>query len=81
VTTDDGSPAPKVLPEGATNVTMEEQATGDPAASTGPTGGVFPSTVVADDNVTVEEPRVILGHPTLRASRDVSLDEAMGTAR
>jgi hypothetical protein len=27
------------------------------------------------------EPEVILGHPTLRAPRDVSLDEAMGTAR
>jgi hypothetical protein len=25
------------------------------------------------------EPEVILGHPTLRAPRDVSPDEAMGT--
>jgi hypothetical protein len=26
------------------------------------------------------EPEVILGHPTLRAPEDVSLNEAMGTA-
>jgi hypothetical protein len=29
----------------------------------------------------VEEPGVILGHPALRALRDVSLGEAMGTTR
>jgi hypothetical protein len=65
-----------VLPEGDTNVTVEEMATSDPTASTGPAGGVFPSTATADENVTVEEPRVILGHPTFRAPEDVSIDEA-----
>jgi hypothetical protein len=33
-----------------------------------------------DDGGAVE-PEVILGHPTLRAPGDVSLDEAMGMAR
>jgi hypothetical protein len=79
VTTGGGSPTPEVLPEGDTNVTAEEVAVGDPAASTGSAGGAFPSTTAADDDVAVEEPGVILGHPTLRAPRDVSLDEAMGT--
>jgi hypothetical protein len=74
VTTGDGSLAPEVLPEGDTN------ATGDTVASTGLAGGAFPSTVATNDDVAVEEPRVILGHPTLRAPRDVFLDEAMGTA-
>jgi hypothetical protein len=54
-------------------------ATGDPAALTGPTGCVSPSTVVAHDDDTVEESGVILGHP-IRAPVDVSLDKAMGTA-
>jgi hypothetical protein len=35
---------------------------------------------VADDGITVEESRGILGHP-IRAPGDVSLDEAIGTAR
>jgi hypothetical protein len=56
-------------------------AAGDPAASTGPAGGAFPSTAAADDDIIMEEPGVILGHPTIRAPRDVSLDEAMHTAR
>jgi hypothetical protein len=33
--------------------------------------------VVNDD--TVEEPEVILGHPVIRASGDVSLSKVMGT--
>jgi hypothetical protein len=57
-----------VLPGGATNVTTEEVAADDPASSAGSSGGAL-------------EPEVILGHPMLRAPRDVSLDEAMGTAR
>jgi hypothetical protein len=32
----------------------------------------------ADDN-TVEEPKVIMGYPSLRAPETVSLSEAMGT--
>jgi hypothetical protein len=63
-------PGPEVLPEGDTNVTAGEMAIGDPAASIDPAGGA-----------SVEESRVILGHPMLRAPGDVSLDEAMGTAR
>jgi hypothetical protein len=39
-----------------------------------------PSTTVADEDITVEESGVILGHP-IRAPGDVSLDEAMGMAR
>jgi hypothetical protein len=80
VITDSGSPSCEVLPEGDTNVMMEEVATSDPAASTGLAGGVFPSIAVADDDVAMEEPRVILEQPTLKAPRDVSLDEAMGMA-
>jgi hypothetical protein len=52
----------------------------DPASSAGPSGGACFSTEVADDGGAVE-PEVILGHPMLRALGDVSLDEAMGTAR
>jgi hypothetical protein len=80
VAADDGSPAPEVLPEGDTNVTVEEVATDDPAGLAGPAGGASSSAIAADDGGTVE-PEVILGHPTLRAPRDVSLDEAMGTTR
>jgi hypothetical protein len=80
VTIGSGSPSPEVLPEGCTNVTMEEVAASDPAASTGPSRGAFPSTAAADDDVAMEEPGVILGHSTFRAPRDVSLDEAMDTA-
>jgi hypothetical protein len=65
---------------GATNVTTEEVAADDPASLAGLSGGVSFSTEAADDGDAVE-PEVILGHPTLRAPRDVSLDEAMGTAR
>jgi hypothetical protein len=43
--------------------------------------GASPSIVVDDNDIIVEESGVILGHPMLRAPRDVSLDEAMGTAR
>jgi hypothetical protein len=68
-----------VSPCGATNVTVEEVAADDPASSTGPAGGASSSTVAADDGAAVES-KVILGHPTLRAPGDVSLDEAMGTA-
>jgi hypothetical protein len=66
-----------VLPGGATNVTTKEVATGDPTSSAGPSGGASSSTEAADDGGAVE-PEVILGHPMLRAPRDVSLDEAMG---
>jgi hypothetical protein len=75
-----GSSASEVLPGGVANVTTEEVAADDPASSTGPSGGACFSTKVADDGGAVD-PEVILGHPTLRAPRDVSLDEAMGTAR
>jgi hypothetical protein len=81
VTADGGTPTLEVLPEGDTNATVKEVATGDLAASTGPTGCTFPSTATHDDDIAVEEPGVILGHPTLRAPREISLDEAMGTTR
>jgi hypothetical protein len=81
VTIGDGFLAPEVLLEGDTNVMMEEVAACDPAASTGPAGGAFPSSVAVDDDITMEEPGLILGHPMLRAPRDVSLGEAMGMAR
>jgi hypothetical protein len=69
-----------VLPEGDTNVTVEEVATDDPAGLAGPAGGASSSAIAADEGGTVEL-EVILGHPTLRAPKDVSLDEAMGTTR
>jgi hypothetical protein len=52
----------------------------DPASSAGPSGGACFSIEAVDDDGAVE-PEVILGYPTLRAPGDVSLDEAMGTAR
>jgi hypothetical protein len=55
-------------------------AAGDPAAATSLARGASPSTVVAGDDITMEEFGVILGHPMVRAPEDVSLDEAMGTA-
>jgi hypothetical protein len=70
--------ASEVLRGGATNVTTEEVATDDPASLASLSGGTCFSTVEIDDGGAME-PEVILGHPTLRAPRDVSLDEAMGT--
>jgi hypothetical protein len=81
VVTRGGSLAPEMFPEGNTNVMAGETATGDPTASAGPAGGASPSTTADDDDVFVEESGVILGHPTLRDLGDVSLDEAIGTAR
>jgi hypothetical protein len=66
--------------EADANVTVGATTASDPAEKTGPVGGTSPSTVVADDDIIVEESRCILGHP-IRAHEDVSLDEAMGTAR
>jgi hypothetical protein len=77
--TSGGSPTPEMLPDGDMNVTMEEVAAGDPVGPTGLAGGTSSSTVVANDGATVES-EAILGHPTLRAPGDVSLDEAMGMA-
>jgi hypothetical protein len=70
---------PRCYQGGATNVTTEEVAANDPASSAGPSGGACFSMKMADDGGAME-PEVILGHPTLRALGDVSLDEAMGTA-
>jgi hypothetical protein len=64
-----------------------EAATGDPAVSTGPAVGASSSpphmaattaSTGADDNV-VDEPKVIMGHPGLRAPGTISLSEVMGT--
>jgi hypothetical protein len=68
-----------VLPEGDTNVTVEEVVAGDPTGSTGLAGGASSSTIAVDNGATVES-EVILEHPTLRAPGDVYHDEAMGTA-
>jgi hypothetical protein len=68
-----------VLPRSATNVTTKEVATEDPASSAGPSGGASSSTEATNGGGAME-PEVILGHPTLRAPGDISLDEAMGTA-
>jgi hypothetical protein len=65
VVTGGGSPASEVLPEGDTNVMVEEVAAGDPVGSTGPTGDASSSTVAVDGCATVES-EFILGHPMLR---------------
>jgi hypothetical protein len=65
VVTGGGSLASEVLPEGDTNVTVEEVAAGDPVGSTGPTGDASSSTVAVDGCATVES-EFILGHPMLR---------------
>jgi hypothetical protein len=67
---------------------MSDAAANGPAASTSPTVKMPsspPQMAVAaapagDDDNAVEEPEVIMGHPSLRALGDVSLSEAMGTA-
>jgi hypothetical protein len=67
--------------------TTSEAAPGDPTTSTGTAVGApssLPQMVSAtasmgvDDNA-VEEPKVIMGHPSLGVPRAVSLFEAMGT--
>jgi hypothetical protein len=80
VVTGGGSPTSEVLPGGATNVTTEDVAADNPGSSAGPSLGACFSMETTNDGGAVE-PEVILGHPTLRAPGDVSLDEAMGTAR
>jgi hypothetical protein len=80
VVTGDGSLTHEVSLVGDANVTAGATTVGDPAASTGPAGRASPSAAVADDDVTVEESRGILGHP-IRALEDVFLDEAMGMTR
>jgi hypothetical protein len=63
---------------GATTSSMAgEVAAGGPAASTGLRATT--TSPIVNDNI-VEEPKVILGHPVLRAPGDVSLDKAMGMA-
>jgi hypothetical protein len=79
VVTGDGSHALEVSLEADATVMVGATTAGDPAEKTGPAGGTSPSTVVADDDITVEDSRCILGDP-IRAHEDVSLDEAMGTA-
>jgi hypothetical protein len=51
----------------------------DPVSLAGASGGASSPTKRAEVGGDVE-PEVILGHPTLRAPRDVCLDEAMGMA-
>jgi hypothetical protein len=89
----DGSPAPEVESEVAMTVVVEvvssptanEVAYQDRAASSsGPASPSSPQPQVAatsasvgtSDNI-MEEQEAVLGHPLLRASRDVSLNEAM----
>jgi hypothetical protein len=63
-------------------------AAGDPATSIGPTAGAPPSpprmvaatTMTGTDDNAIEEPKVIMGHLGLWASRTVSLSEVMGTS-
>jgi hypothetical protein len=80
-----GSPIPEA---GAPTSSMAgEVVVGSLVASTGPSAGTSTpqpqmgaattSEVAGDDPV--EEPEVVSGHPFLRASWDVSLDEVMGT--
>jgi hypothetical protein len=72
----------------ALSLAMGEVAVGSSAGLMGPFAGAPSSlpqmgivtALVGADDATIEEPEVVLGHPTLRASGDVSLSEAMGTA-
>jgi hypothetical protein len=87
VTAGDKSPAPKVVPDAvkdaaASSLAHETTASG-PASSCSLAVGTTssgPHAAAATDTA-VEEPAMVLGHPILRAPSDVSLDEAMGTAR
>jgi hypothetical protein len=85
----DGVPAPYTTTavEAIASPATSGAATSDPIASIGPTVSTSPSTphmavattsTGADDN-TIEEPKVIMGYPSLRAPETVSLSEAMGT--
>jgi hypothetical protein len=84
-------PVPKtesgIVADATVSLMMGEAAVGgstglaDPmvgASSSLPQMGVATAAVSADDD-TAEELKVVLGHPVLRASGDVSLSEAMGT--
>jgi hypothetical protein len=90
----DGSPAPEVESEVARTVVVEvvsspvvdEVAYQDrDASSSGPASpsslqpqvAAASASVGTDDNI-MEEQEAVLGHPLLRALRDVSLNEAMG---
>jgi hypothetical protein len=85
----DGSPVPEMVPredttdivEAVASTTASEVATGVPVTSTGPAADApsSPPRVVADGN-TIEQPEVIMGHRTIRASGDVSLFDVIGTS-
>jgi hypothetical protein len=85
----DGIPAMNTTTavEAATSLVTSEAVAGDPATWTSLVVGASSSlphmaaatASVGTDNNTVEELKVIMGHPGLRASGTVSLSEAMGT--
>jgi hypothetical protein len=92
----DRPPAPEVEPKaeeetvvvvGATAPSpVHESAASEPTTTSGPTAGATssgPRAAAAVDTaaVVVEEPEVVLGHPLLVVSGEVSLDEAVGTGR
>jgi hypothetical protein len=73
--------------EAIASLAMSEAAASDPAASTSPANGAPSSSPrmaaatasAGDDDNAIEEPEVIIGHPSLRAPGAISLSEAMGT--
>jgi hypothetical protein len=85
----DGVLAPDIttVAEAMTSPVTSEAAVVHPAASTSPMAGApssLPQMAAATastctDGNAVEEPEVIMGHPSHRASGTVSLSEAMGT--
>jgi hypothetical protein len=77
----DGSPAPApdMSAAAGTTVAVSIGSSVDALSPQPQLGVASTSTVVGDD--IVDEPEAIQWHPLLRAPGDVSLDEAMGTAR
>jgi hypothetical protein len=80
----------EVAAEATSSPVADEVADQDPVASSfGPMANpsspqsqvVAASASIGDDDNITEEPEAVLGHPLLRALRDVSLNEVMGTVR
>jgi hypothetical protein len=78
-TTTTGAAASSIASEVAAGGPISSSGLAAGAPSSPPQMAAATASVGVDDNA-VEEPEVIMGHPGLRAPRDVFLCEAMGTS-
>jgi hypothetical protein len=76
----DGSPAPTLDTTAAADMTTAAPISSlIGMSSPQPQMGAATASMVVDDDI-VEEPKVVLGRPLLRAPRDIALDKAIGMA-